>query len=206
MSIALYDPLALFAAYTWPTPVEWIPCDSFGSFLQTTAQLHIYVASEWQLQTDRAQLSDLDSPLLVQSVTHTLADLGWEGDIRRARFNGWKGLFSPTHWEIAGSSSIQLWVETHLQVTPVRCPDQVGFIAPRVLAAIINEACYALAAGVSSQEDIDTAMKLGTNYPHGPFEWASLIGWQSVYDLLFAMSKENPAHQPHEIMQKYLGS
>jgi 3-hydroxybutyryl-CoA dehydrogenase len=206
MSIALYDPLQLFSAHTWPDQVELNPCDSLVAFVQASAQLHIYAASESQLLIDRERLSELDAPLLVQSVTRTLADLGWEGDPRRARFNGWKGLCTPTHWEMAGSASIQLWLETHWQVSLVRSPDQVGFIAPRVLAAIINEACYALASGVSTQEDIDTAMKLGTNYPHGPFEWANQIGWQSVYDLLLAMSKENPAHQPHTIMHQYLVS
>ena len=41
---------------------------------------------------------------------------------------------------------------------------------------MINEAFFALMEGVASPEDIDTAMKLGTNQPMGPLALADLIG------------------------------
>ena len=47
-----------------------------------------------------------------------------------------------------------------------------GFIFPRTIAQIINEAHFALSDKVASREDIDRAMKYGVNYPKGPFEWA----------------------------------
>lgn len=47
-----------------------------------------------------------------------------------------------------------------------------GFIFPRTIVQIINEACFALEEKVASKEDIDRAMKFGVNYPKGPFEWA----------------------------------
>jgi len=47
-----------------------------------------------------------------------------------------------------------------------------GFIFPRTIVQIINEAYFALEEGVASKEDIDRAMKFGVNYPKGPFEWA----------------------------------
>ena len=37
---------------------------------------------------------------------------------------------------------------------------------------------------ISSKKEIDIAMKLGTNYPYGPFEWASLIGLNKIAKLL----------------------
>ena len=49
-------------------------------------------------------------------------------------------------------------------------PDIPGFISARVVSMIINEAYFALEEEVSSKEEIDTAMKLGTNYPYGPFD------------------------------------
>ena len=49
---------------------------------------------------------------------------------------------------------------------------------------IINEAFIALREGVSTKEEINTAMKLGTNYPYGPFEWAGKIGIERVNALL----------------------
>lgn len=47
-----------------------------------------------------------------------------------------------------------------------------GFIFPRTIAQIVNEAYFTLADGIATKEDIDRAMKFGVNYPKGPFEWA----------------------------------
>lgn len=47
-----------------------------------------------------------------------------------------------------------------------------GFIFPRTISQIINEAYYALEDGVATKEDINRAMKFGVNYPKGPFEWS----------------------------------
>ena len=63
------------------------------------------------------------------------------------------------------------------------------YIFARVLAGIINEALWALNDGVASAEDINTAMKLGTNYPKGPIEWANLIGEEKVQELLGALNE-----------------
>ena len=47
-----------------------------------------------------------------------------------------------------------------------------GFIFPRTIVQIINEAHFALEEGVASKEDINRAMRFGVNYPKGPFEWS----------------------------------
>ena len=47
-----------------------------------------------------------------------------------------------------------------------------GFIFPRTISQIINEAYFALEEGVATKEDINRAMKFGVNYPKGPFEWS----------------------------------
>jgi 3-hydroxybutyryl-CoA dehydrogenase len=65
--------------------------------------------------------------------------------------------------------------------------DRVGMVTPRVIAMIINEAYYTVQEGTASRADIDVAMKLGTNYPHGPFEWCNRIGITHVYELLSAL-------------------
>ena len=49
-------------------------------------------------------------------------------------------------------------------------------VALRVISCIVNEAFLALSEGVATAQDIDRAMKLGANYPKGPFEWADEIG------------------------------
>ncbi len=48
-----------------------------------------------------------------------------------------------------------------------------GFVFPRTIVQIINEAHFALEEKVASREDIDRAMKFGVNYPKGPFEWSN---------------------------------
>jgi len=68
--------------------------------------------------------------------------------------------------------------------------DIVGFITPRVISMIINEAFISLKEGVSSKEEIDIAMKSGTNYPYGPFEWSQKIGVNNLKKLLSKLSKE----------------
>jgi 3-hydroxybutyryl-CoA dehydrogenase len=65
--------------------------------------------------------------------------------------------------------------------------DRVGMVTPRVVCMIINEACYTLQEGTADIKNIDTAMKLGTNYPYGPFEWADKIGIAHVYETLLAL-------------------
>jgi 3-hydroxybutyryl-CoA dehydrogenase len=65
--------------------------------------------------------------------------------------------------------------------------DRVGMVTPRIICMIINEAYYTVQEGTATREDIDLAMKLGTNYPYGPFEWAQRIGIKNVYELLEAV-------------------
>ncbi len=68
--------------------------------------------------------------------------------------------------------------------------DRVALVSPRVLSMIINEASFALAEGVASAEDIDTAMRLGTNYPRGPLAWSDVIGAGTVVAILDALFEE----------------
>jgi len=67
---------------------------------------------------------------------------------------------------------------------------------------IINEAWFALQEGISTKQEIDIAMKLGTNYPYGPFEWGDKIGLKNIYRLLKEMSGENSKYQPAELLEK----
>jgi len=65
--------------------------------------------------------------------------------------------------------------------------DSVGMVLPRILCALANEAYFAMMEGVAAGGDIDTAMKLGTNYPHGPVEWAERIGIRQVFAVVAAL-------------------
>lgn len=68
--------------------------------------------------------------------------------------------------------------------------DRTGMVTPRVIFMIINEACFTLQEGTAGIKDIDMSMKLGTNYPSGPFEWANQCGIKNVYETLYAVFKD----------------
>ena len=65
--------------------------------------------------------------------------------------------------------------------------DQVGMVTPRVVCMIINEAAFVLGEGTATVAAVDQAMKLGTNYPMGPFEWCDKIGVWNVVDVIEAL-------------------
>jgi 3-hydroxybutyryl-CoA dehydrogenase len=62
-----------------------------------------------------------------------------------------------------------------LGFAPLRIADSPGLVVARTVAMLINEAADAAQQGVCTPDGADAAMKLGVNYPAGPFEW--LEGW-----------------------------
>ena len=86
-----------------------------------------------------------------------------------------------------------------IQKTPATSIDRPGFVANRLLMPYINEAIFALQDGVSSRDDIDKIMKLGTNMPMGPLELADFIGLDTCLSIMrvlhteFGDSKYRPA-------------
>jgi 3-hydroxybutyryl-CoA dehydrogenase len=81
-------------------------------------------------------------------------------------------------------------------------PDIPGFITVRVVATVINEAYFALEQEVSSKEEIDIAMKMGTNYPYGPFEWSKKIGLKNIYTLLSRLAEKQKRYEPSPLLTK----
>jgi 3-hydroxybutyryl-CoA dehydrogenase len=66
---------------------------------------------------------------------------------------------------------------------------QVGVLS-RIVCQLANEAYFALGRGIGSREDIDTAMRLGFNWPRGPLEWADAIGPRRVLAVLDGLRSE----------------
>ena len=56
----------------------------------------------------------------------------------------------------------------------------------------MNEAASAVAEGVAAPDAVDTAMRLGTNYPSGPLEWGERIGLGHVLHTLDALHASVP--------------
>lgn len=85
-------------------------------------------------------------------------------------------------------------------------PDRVGMIFPRIVSMIINEAVQVYSEQIASKEDIDTAMKLGTNYPFGPLEWADRLGIGLVYNILAGLQRDfgEDRYRPHPTLKEMM--
>ncbi|MET8831038.1 3-hydroxyacyl-CoA dehydrogenase [Streptomyces sp. NPDC004610] len=71
--------------------------------------------------------------------------------------------------------------------------DVPGMIVARTVARIVDLAHDAVAKGVATEEDIDTAMRLGVSYPLGPFEWSRRLGRNWAYALLDDLHLRDPS-------------
>jgi 3-hydroxybutyryl-CoA dehydrogenase len=60
----------------------------------------------------------------------------------------------------------------------------------RIVAQLVNEACFALGEGTGSAADIDAGMVLGLNHPRGPLSWGDLIGPRAVLAVLAGLQDE----------------
>jgi len=90
--------------------------------------------------------------------------------------------------------------------TTVLSKDMPGFIVNRILIPMINEACFVLQEGLASAEDIDTAMKLGTNVPMGPLSLADFIGLDTVLYIAEVLHKGlgEDKYRPAPILRQYV--
>ena len=140
--------------------------------------------------------------VLVNAVTHT----GDELPKNFIRINAWPTFLKRPLLEASGfDDTLKAKAENCFSAFQKKVewvPDIPGFITPRVICMIINEAYFTLEEEVSSKPEIDTAMKLGTNYPYGPFEWSEKIGLKNVYDLLIKLAQTNSRYEPSALLKK----
>jgi 3-hydroxybutyryl-CoA dehydrogenase len=174
-------------------------------------QADAYFDLEFEFKTERInRLAAIAAPVFINSVIQPIIDNELLSapmeDAEFIRINAWPTFLQRELTEVAiadpfaeatvrdvfGALGWKHWI----------VPDVPGMISPRVIAMIINEAYFTLQADVSTKEEIDTAMKLGTNYPYGPFEWSKKIGLNNIYALLSALSKTDKRYQPSEKLQQ----
>lgn len=142
----------------------------------------------------------LPNLVIINSVADSLTDT----NTNFIRINGWPTFLKSSLIEASGiqeqakQNAEQAFHRLNKQLEWL--PDQPGFVTPRVISMIINEAYYALNEGISTKEEIDIAMKLGTNYPFGPFEWAEKIGLKNIASLLNKLNSENSKYKPCELL------
>ena len=146
-------------------------------------------------------LKNMSQPVIINSVDKTLEHL----QVPVIRINGWPGFLGGLIVEASCHNEAKNQAEFFFSVFNKKVewlPDEPGFVSARIVAMIINEAYFALGEGVSTKKEIDVAMKLGTNYPYGPFEWCEKIGIKRIYSLLIELSKINSRYKPAIVLEK----
>ena len=181
------------------------------------------VVIEWIEESERFDLKDIDAffdllfddinlnnnfyindvPVFVNAVNRTCAFINQKNYIK---INAWPGFINRFLIEIIiCNEEFKTQAELILNALSwnfVWINDDIGFVSARIIAMIINEAFFALEENVSSKEQIDVAMKLGTNYPFGPFEWSAKIGIKNIYNLLKNLCLQNTQYTICDLLKQ----
>ena len=176
----------------------------FETYLPTTPLLgdaYFYLLDEIGLKDSIDWIEQANAPVFVNAVISTLNGL----PTNAIRINAWPGFIQRPLIEICTSKENLSSAGKVLQALNWNyemVPDVVGLVAPKIISMVINEAYFALGDNVSDKEGIDTAMKLGTNYPYGPFEWCEIIGPDKIHDLLAILSETDSRYLPAPLLTK----
>jgi 3-hydroxybutyryl-CoA dehydrogenase len=182
--------------------VEILWADSLRALTMIEADVYMDLLFEMDHErTDRLKQL-LPKPVLVNAVAFSTKSIGQNF----IRINAWPGFLQRSLTEIALPATIDekmivnIFDQLNWQYRIV--PDIPGMITARIVAMIINEAFYTWGSGVSSREEIDIAMKLGTNYPMGPFEWSEKIGLKRIYELLKELGRTDDRYTIAPALEK----
>lgn len=182
--------------------VQWVWVADIDEFLK-----HDDVEGLFNLNQNSAHLNynDIKVPVFINSIDTTLSEMNASQNI--LRINAWPGFLEKNIWEIAGEKTLAAQdVLKKCGKKFIFVPDVPGPVSARIIAMIINEAFFAKGENVSSENDIDVAMKLGTNYPQGPFEWGKMIGLNNIYSLLKKLSVSDPRYLPAPELEKEINN
>ena len=186
-----------------PEGIEIIWADTM-KVLYSVSDIDVYF--DLLFTYDRERMAGLfklkGRPVFINSVVESLD----ESDESFIRLNAWPTMLQRKITEIAiaipSNARIVADIFSELQWTYQLVPDIPGLITPRIISMIINEAYFTLEQEVSTKEEIDIAMKLGTNYPFGPFEWSQKIGLKNIYSLLEKLSLTQERYLPSDLLKK----
>ena len=178
--------------------VDFIFCiNDFHLFQNTLGDVFF----DLQDETSNTYTSTKKGLLIINAVSKTTKYLPEHA----VRINAWDGFLEQDILELAAPLQLQQEVQNMMDKIGWQCrfaPDEIGMIAPRIIAMIINEAYFGLEDGISTKQEIDTAMKLGTNYPFGPFEWADKIGKSKILKLLNQLSCYDKRYMPCKLLKQ----
>lgn len=188
---------------TGEVTVQWADDTAALASMQADAYFHLHFEED---MASIHQLARIPGPVFINSVIEPLIDsehlAAAAENCQLIRINAWPTFLKRELTELCIADpfdeSVVKEIFGALGWKYRIVPDVPGMISPRIIAMIINEAYHTLHAGVSTKEEIDTAMKLGTNYPYGPFEWSEKIGLHRIQALLQALSKTDTRYTPAE--------
>jgi 3-hydroxybutyryl-CoA dehydrogenase len=160
---------------------QFIFAENFSALTETGSADAFFILTK-DIDLERCK-AFTQKPVFLDASTATLKKLQLPGNF--SRIIGWPTFLKREIWEVATENEVMVKnIFDGLQWKYLIVEDVPGLVSARVISMIINEAYFALGDNVSSREEIDLAMKLGTNYPFGPFEWSKKIGLENVYTLL----------------------
>jgi 3-hydroxybutyryl-CoA dehydrogenase len=173
--------------------------DAFLTFASSIAELNDPKSFDAFFILTNDELIDFEKfdgkPVYINEVIETLSGSGFPNNV--SRINGWPGFLERPLWEVISNNH-----ENHEKIFNllnrkiIIVKDEPGFVSVRVISMIVNEAFFAFGEKISTIEEIDEAMKLGTNYPNGPFEWAEKIGVENIYNLLERLAEKEERYLP----------
>jgi len=176
---------------------EWVKTTSITELLSVKDVTAIFNMNE---DSCLENYTSTTVPIFINSVCYTLKERNHSLNV--VRINGWTGFLNRPIWEIAGPiNHNHISIIEQLKKKYTLLTDEPGFISARIIAMIINEGFFAKGEKVSTEDEIDIAMKLGTNYPKGPFEWMREIGLKNVYNLLCILSKYDKRYTPAPLLE-----
>jgi 3-hydroxybutyryl-CoA dehydrogenase len=161
------------------------------TFSQTQATVYLNLLNERNIIVNKPE----ESLYIINAVNKTLTQLPKNS----TRINGWNGFIKRNIIELCAPKELETSLTNTMTAFGwkfIFVPDVVGMIAPRIISMIINEAYFGFEDKISTKEEIDIAMQLGTNYPYGPFEWANKIGKTQIVSLLQILAKEDKRYVP----------
>ncbi|MDA3615184.1 3-hydroxyacyl-CoA dehydrogenase family protein [Polluticaenibacter yanchengensis] len=192
------------ANFRFDSKAEVIIVDSPTMFnIYKQADVYLY------MNFDGTFYGNKEVPALINETVKTFEELT-DLPEKTARFCGWNTFVEREFWEISINSEKNEWINfimSSIGKTFAIVPDIRGLVTPRIISAIINEAYYLKASDIADDTSVNTAMKLGTNYPYGPIEWSDKIGKSNVYNLLISLSeKEDMKYDPCSLLKEGEGN
>lgn len=201
MHLVLISPLPVTDLFGKEFPFAGVDCKTRKEFLSEDLNIADYII-DLTIEEYPNQISQYRSttiPVLIGSVVFTLNELKIDSHLPIARFNHWPTFINRNCIEFAVKENqaerFQQLFQT-LNIPSFITADEPGFVSARTVSMIVNEAFLAREEAVSTESEIDTAMKLGTSYPMGPFEWCDKIGTDRIVRLLHKLAEKDNRYQP----------